>query len=606
MTTSLKQQDLDQVEEEVKEVKYNIKDTEMKEVGGAAAKTTEAGDTIVNSADHKTPLNTNNNTSNCRNNTSNNSSSNIEKASLKETPTGAVPGNGSNNGSSNDSSGSSSRNSSKPGGYSADCSSLSNCSDSSSETSNGNRTESPSKRNTLNSRIVPQGQKTTNSHNHSHGHGHGTSSFHSASSSFRPVSGTFSNHNQRSQQKSKQKRDRRKEKEALPQWLGVRLVNPMDPRIDLSSVGVIPASSLYNDADSIIPSEDQQATCTARIRDPEVSEHGREQHQHQQNIDESPNQIKKNTLLNQYTDLMNSLQVSSSIQALAHVNLSQDAAMNMNPSKAGDEIDRGESSINVMAQVKQSFQEDSTVLPPPDMDMMQPPGMIETDTHTHSHLPPPGMIQTDTHTHSCTHEHDHAQDKDSRRGGIASSFPIHSNIKCESQSSSNGALSSSASLRSTSVDKNALKVHDLLSSRIVTDRGTDRGTGGSTDRGTGGSTISGGTGGTGSDPARESNSDNIKTVKKLTSSTAAGDKNAEMSTEAAEAATLERLALKKRKRLDKRREYEEEVQRQHQETSDSSRESFKMFKPGDMISMEEALSFAGSARCVHNCLNISN
>ena len=57
----MEEEDRNDLEEEVKEVQYNIKDTEMKEVGGAAAKTTEAGDTIVNSADDKTPLNANNN-----------------------------------------------------------------------------------------------------------------------------------------------------------------------------------------------------------------------------------------------------------------------------------------------------------------------------------------------------------------------------------------------------------------------------------------------------------------------------------------------------------------------------------------------------------------
>lgn len=59
-----------------------------------------------------------------------------------------------------------------------------------------------------------------------------------------------------------------------------------------------------------------------------------------------------------------------------------------------------------------------------------------------------------------------------------------------------------------------------------------------------------------------------------------------------------RLAMKKRKRMDRRREYEE-VKRQFQETSESC-ESFaeELFCPGSLLSLEGALSFTKTARLI--------
>ena len=77
------------------------------------------------------------------------------------------------------------------------------------------------------------------------------------------------------------------------------------------------------------------------------------------------------------------------------------------------------------------------------------------------------------------------------------------------------------------------------------------------------------------------------------SSYADGDK-ARTSDHPMDSSTQERLAIKKRKRMDKRREYEEEVQRQLHTSSDSSEDSG--FKPGEYISMEDSLSFSNTAR----------
>lgn len=57
-----------------------------------------------------------------------------------------------------------------------------------------------------------------------------------------------------------------------------------------------------------------------------------------------------------------------------------------------------------------------------------------------------------------------------------------------------------------------------------------------------------------------------------------------------------RLAMKKRKRMDRRREYEE-VNRQLQESSESSdRFAEELFRPGCLVSLEDALSFTKTAR----------
>jgi len=61
-------------------------------------------------------------------------------------------------------------------------------------------------------------------------------------------------------------------------------------------------------------------------------------------------------------------------------------------------------------------------------------------------------------------------------------------------------------------------------------------------------------------------------------------------------ADQERIAIKKRKRMDQRKEIEYMVRHQTQTSSDSSIES--VFKPGDNISMENSLSFTGTARLI--------
>jgi hypothetical protein len=72
-----------------------------------------------------------------------------------------------------------------------------------------------------------------------------------------------------------------------------------------------------------------------------------------------------------------------------------------------------------------------------------------------------------------------------------------------------------------------------------------------------------------------------------------GDKN-KSSDNHTECSTQERLAVKKRKRMDKRREYEEEVPRQLQSSSDDCEE--RVFSPGQCVSMEDSLSFTNTAR----------
>jgi len=65
-----------------------------------------------------------------------------------------------------------------------------------------------------------------------------------------------------------------------------------------------------------------------------------------------------------------------------------------------------------------------------------------------------------------------------------------------------------------------------------------------------------------------------------------------------EDSTQERLVSKKRKRMDKRREYEKEVKRQVQSSSDSSVERLKLFPPGLYVSMEDSLAFTSVASLI--------
>ncbi len=83
-----------------------------------------------------------------------------------------------------------------------------------------------------------------------------------------------------------------------------------------------------------------------------------------------------------------------------------------------------------------------------------------------------------------------------------------------------------------------------------------------------------------------------------------GDKHDIEKTDEDRNSTQERLALKKRKRMDKRREYEKEVKRQAQSSSDDSTVE-KIFPPGEHVSMEESLSFTKTARYVSNSLSCS-
>ncbi len=472
------------------------------------------------------------------------SSPNNKKVTLKEAPTGSGNDNNSNN-----SSGSSSRTSSKPGGYSADCSSLSNCSDSSSETSNGNRNDSPPKPNVANSSISQGvGQKSSDKH------GTAAASFHSASSPFVPVSRNVS-----TKKRSKQ-RNEPKKAPPPPQWQGVRVVNPMDPRIDLSSVGMIPASSLYNGDKDDTNSGDPEKR--KRSSHSQANSNGNDE---QSQVEESPNQSTKNTLINQYNDLLNTLEVSSSIQALSHVNLAQDATVETNDfpfmetSQAANESD---SSMVVLARVKRKYQKESisrqgVIRNVPRRDINHP----DADNNNSMHA-------------ECSNANNNFN---SSLSGLNDSTGALSSSVSSSQSIPNKAINQGhrlnvpqGSARIAQVQLPQAELRNLAPS-IVTD---------SINGGTG-------TGSTGSDQARtESNSDNIKSKEK-------SDKKEETNDEAA---TLERLALKKRKRLDKRREYEEEVQRKLQESSDSSHQSAKIFKAGESITMEEALSFASFSR----------
>ena len=68
--------------------------------------------------------------------------------------------------------------------------------------------------------------------------------------------------------------------------------------------------------------------------------------------------------------------------------------------------------------------------------------------------------------------------------------------------------------------------------------------------------------------------------------------------DAATTATQERLAEKKRKRLDRRREYEEGVQKKLRDPSDSVLDNDKMMVPGESLTIEEAISLTNVARFV--------
>lgn len=478
-------------------------------------------------------------TTNQHENANVNETDNVNRNGNSSENNGSANGNDNN---SNNSSGSSSRNSSKPGGYSADCSSLSNCSDSSSETSNsnGNSNDSPSKQNGEglgNTRTVRQKTKNSNK----------KAAFQSTSSSFSHLSHKSSK--QRSKKNNYQKKQNRNEKKnTLPQWQGIRIVNPMDPRIDLSSVGVIPASLLYPDGAKQLPPSPI---------DPKFLETNNVQLQ-LDTTKQSPNEDKKDHLLNQYNDLVNKLEESSCIQALSNDNKAQDATIKPPEAlaAASNVEEYSESSMVVLARVKRKHQTDHQV-------MKESNNTQESKNNLPLHPPDP---KCNTGTTSNDSQGDLTSSISSKLSDKKDNHKVHDLI----------------------VDKNNRQLTqaqlDKQNQTIVTDSVGVSGSGGTTGTGTG------------SDEARKESLSNSATGK----STQILDKK---SAEAAKAATQERLALKKRKRLDKRREYEEEVQRQLQDSSDG--ETGKVFKAGEMISMEEALSFADSARYVDHFMYIT-
>ena len=398
-----------------------------------------------------------------------------------------------NDGNSSKSSGSSSRNTSKTGGYTADCSSISNCSDSSSETFNGRDNGSPTGGNNLSltSSIAEKARK-----------------------------GDVKKSKSSSKKKSKKIDLQPSVKPIAPIWQGVRVVNPMDPRIDLSSVKVISASKLYNDPKDPTSSTKMNTDTIYTVI-------------HEKESREFPDQGMQHKLLHQYSDLMNTLGANSSIQAL------QDTAMSLT---ADHEDEGSESSMVVLARVKRKYQKDIIA----NQEMKQQ-DLKHEKVEIIAQMSGPPLRNTSPKINS---------------------VDMNSN-------DSNGALSSSLSSRSSS-KKDIHQVHGLLVNKNVhVMKNQESNQAVVTDS----LELSGGTG---SDQARTTETKN--------------DGRPNINTETTEAATLERIALKKRKRLDKRREYEEEVKRQHQESSDSDSE--KVFKTGETVTMEEALLFANSARYV--------
>jgi hypothetical protein len=407
--------------------------------------------------------------------------------------------NGNGNGTDNNSSNSSSSRSSDRKGYTADCSSLSNCSDSS-DTSNSN--------NNSNSNNISRTQSTKMT---------------------RPSSKGKSGHKGKSAFQSKSQNP------LAPIWQGVRVLNPMDPRIDLSSVNFIPDSKLVNHTDP-------QDLTDGRGDTPQHVTHRNGNDPSNSNLNQSsldqeirggevkvaaPAESEENNIIfiNEYSDLINSLQGDRSIQALAQ---SHCEMVNMNNAHEDD----SESSMKVLARVKRKYQKDTLL---PDQEVKE---------------------QVINISYRKTNPNDDST------GAISSSLSSRSSRNNENKRQVHGLIMNEKAVQSTEQ-----KIGNQQNSIVTDSVGVSGGTGT-------GTTVS-----TGSDQA-------TTTDEKVKVNAAEFD----------EAATLERLALKKRKRLDKRREYEEEVQRQLQDSSDDYNET--EFKGGEMISMEEALSFANTARLV--------
>ena len=291
----------------------------------------------------------------------------------------------------------------------------------------------------------------------------------------------------------------------------------MDPRIDLSSVAIISATKISSDIHNYV------STAT----DMKVTSTGSEQNKFQNDHEENADHGLKNALLNQYTDLITTLEGSSSIQALADVHLS-------------NEDEGSESSMVVLARVKRKYLKDLSRAGGKEIHEEVKEVII-----TNEFIPPRP-----------------------KRNSIQNS--VQSNSNGESQSNSNGESTENMSSLGSSSGGNRAKHHENIDHN------------GGTNTQTRNIITESGGGTTNSDRAAIKREPMHQPIQMKAFP---------------DAATLERLALKKRKRLDKRREYEEEVQRQlHDSGSDT--DNRKVFEAGTMITMEEALSFSSSARYV--------
>ena len=245
----------------------------------------------------------------------------------------SLMGTNNDNNSSSNSSESRSRNG-KGGGYTADCSSLSHFSDSScSEVSKNEFTSSAGRKREVKNPLSAQ---------------------------IPTMNDVLGNHESSIQElkaicEGKRKSTKNKTK-VLPQWQGVRVSNPMDPRIDLSSVNMISASELYS----------KEKNCGQRNN---VERPGEEDKNISQDPisaynteEESPNETKKYTLLKQYNELMKSLEESTSIQALSQskVDVCYDSLVGNKKSSIAEESDSN-SSMLVLARVKRKYQNDPNI-----------------------------------------------------------------------------------------------------------------------------------------------------------------------------------------------------------------------------------------------------
>ncbi len=416
----------------------------------------------------------------------------------------------SNDTNSSNSSASTSRNGNKGGGYTADCSSLSD--NSSDDTSKNDSTSSGSKKvDHINKLAKNSIGADINMSRVKNGLGRKESSL------------------QQPRVIGKEKKDpKNKAKNVLPQWQGVRVSNPMDPRIDLSLVNVISAKEYHQLKSTLNDRSAKEKTCMLL----------------KQSSDESQTQTEKNALLNQYNDLMNSLEESTSVQALSQPSegIYANSMKHVKTTKT-DESDSN-SSMLVLARVKRKYQNDNIPQSVVPIDQCSKRGTNSLQ------VLPRTSIQQEPSNYKKENNLVHSQE---------SSLSSHSSSK-----------------------KNTMKTE---MKQIVTDSVGASGAG------------TGSTGGTGSDQTRtETNSSEITVAKAHKKDSKSHAKDIGNSND--DVATQERLALKKRKRLDKRREYEAEVQKKHDHNlqSISLSNAYKNFPEGETITMEEALSFTSSPR----------